>query len=658
MPKAIITDQKKEEIRDAADIVDVISDYVKLKKSGSGFTGLCPFHNEKTPSFHVTPRMGIFKCFGCGEGGDVFNFVMKLEGVGFVEAMRTLANRYNIEIPEEESPEYDAKTQLTEGIYHALRFAALFFYQNLTEEDEGQTARTYLKKRGLTSNTIKKFGLGYAPDSMEGLLQHASKEGINEMYLAEAGLIKYSEHNQKAYDVFRGRLMFPIFNPSGKVIGFGGRIMGDKQGPKYINSPQTKVYNKSEVMYGIHTARNEIRKAESAILVEGYMDVISLWQHGIKNVVATSGTSVTNEQMRLLKNYSENLLMVYDADSAGQNAMIRGLDIALTHGLNVRLMHLPEGEDPDSFVQQFGAESFREFTETESRDFVSFMIERAKEMNEWDDPIKQKNTISGILKSIANISDPVMTETLINHLRKLSGIGDKALFNELGRYIAENKREQERDQHRAAIRMNREQTESQPGSKNVPGNLPYMTVKNVRQRNAERAPYEKEIIRLMVEYGEDMVFYVGNLITDNHFEDEELKLFYQDLILRYNEEKEISVEVYSGKEHPFPALIGEVMIERYGISERGNEQRTKKIRKDADLYKTARGALKAIWIAYLKRESIKLQEKVRFAENDEQRQDSYREMIEMRKKLLQFERGSSDELFPTLEELTESEQSD
>lgn len=658
MPKAIITDQKKEEIRDAADIVDVISDYVKLKKSGSGFTGLCPFHNEKTPSFHVTPRLGIFKCFGCGEGGDVFNFVMKLEGVGFVEALRTLANRYNIEIPEEESPEYDAKTQLTEGIYHALRFAGMFYYQNLMEEDEGQAAREYLKKRGLTAATIKKFGLGFAPDSMDGLLQHAAKESINETYLAEAGLIKHSEHSDKPYDVFRGRLMFPIFNPSGKVIGFGGRIMGDRKGPKYINSPQTKVYNKSEVMYGIHASRNEIRKAESAILVEGYMDVISLWQHGIKNVVATSGTSVTSGQMRLLKNYSENLLMVYDADNAGQNAMIRGLDIALAQGLNVRLMHLPEGEDPDSFVQQFGAESFREYCESESRDFVTFIVERAKELDEWDDPIKQKNNISAILKSMSNISDSVMRETLVNHLRKLSGIGDKALFDELGRYIADNKREQQRDLQRAERRAEREQAGNQDGDNNAPGSLPYSSRRVARPKKSERPPYEKEIIRLMVEYGDDMVFYIGNLITDDHFEDEELKAFYQDVIQRYNEEKEISVEVYSGKEHPFPALIGEIMIERYGISERGNELRSKKIRKDADPYKTARGALKAVWIGYLKRELDSYQEGVRMAKAEEERQNSYREMVDVRKRLLQFERGASGELFPSLEDLLESNKAD
>lgn len=653
MSKTLITDQKKEEIRDAADIVDVISDYVKLRRAGSGFTGLCPFHNEKSPSFHVTPRLGIFKCFGCGAGGDVFNFVMQMEGVGFIEAMRTLADRYNIELPQEENPEYDARTQLTEGIYHALRFAGVFYHQQLMGEDIGEKSRNYLLKRGLKVPTIKKFGLGFSPDSMDSLYNHAIEQGINEMYLAEAGLIKYSENNQRAYDVFRGRLMFPIFSTSGKVIGFGGRVMEKDGGPKYINSPQTKVYNKSEVMYGIHLARNEIRKADQAILVEGYMDVISMWQHEVRNVVATSGTSVTDGQMRLLRNYSENLLMVYDADNAGQNAMIRGLDVALSQGLGVQLMHLPEGEDPDSFVQKFGSESFREYSRDHAKDFITFMVERAEDQNLWEDPIKRRKVISEILKSVSIITDQVMRETLVRQLRKLSGVGDKALFDELGKHISSRKNELLRDQQRERMREEREQSgiPVPPNEEVSPGSVTYgAPQKTVRQRPKKRPNYEKEIIRLMVEHGDDMVFYIGNLINDEHFEDEDLKIFFQDIIKLYSEEKEISVEAYTERDHPFPALLGEILIERHAVSERGNQKRTTKILKDSDPFATARGALKSIKIAFQKRISEDLIKKSTLETGDE-RNTTLLKLTEVRKSLLRYEKESSENLFPSFEEL-------
>lgn len=652
MANVMIPDHLKEQIRDAADIVDVVSDYVKLKKSGSGFQGLCPFHNEKTPSFNVTPRLGIFKCFGCGVGGDVFNFVMQIEGVGFVEAMRVLAARYNIELPEEPSPEFDNRSQQMEGIYYALKMAGVFYFQQLTGEDDGRKALAYLEKRGLKPETIKKFGLGFSPDKMDAFYKHALDNGINEEYLAEAGLIKYSEQSQKPYDMFRGRLMFPIFSLSGRVIAFGARIMGDANGPKYINSPQTKVYNKSEVIYGIHLARNEIRKADQSILVEGYMDVISMHQHGVPNVVATSGTAITPAQMHLLKNYSDNILMVYDADNAGQIAMIRGLDTALSQGLNVRLMHLPEGEDPDSFVQQFGAEAFHGFCRENAVDFITFRVGRAKELDEWDDPIKKKNTLTGILKSIAHVSDQVMRETLIEQLRKLSGVGDRALFSELGKHLSEVKKEKQQEIRRDQNRRKREEAEGAQSTETGPGSVSYGKPGDrlIQPRRQVRPSYEKEIIRLMLQYGEEMVFYAGSIINDEHFEDEELKTFFQDLIRRYSEEKEITVEAYTEAPHPYPELVGEIMIERHTISELGNMKRISKIKKDADPYKSVRGALKAIRLNYLKR--IKQDLQLELDEVDEkERVEVLRNLVEVSKQLTHTERTHSDELFPPKDEI-------
>ncbi len=654
MASTQITEQKKEEIRDTADIVDVISDYVKLKKSGSQFTGLCPFHNEKTPSFYVTPRLGIYKCFGCGEGGDVFNFIMKTEGVGFVEAMRTLAERYNIELPQQQDESFDERTQLTEGIYHALRFAGVYYFQQLTGEDDAAEARNYLQKRGLNAQTIKKWGLGFAGDAFDSFYKHAIESGINETYLSEAGLIKYSERNQKPYDTFRGRLMFPIFTPSSKVIGFGGRILGDRKGPKYLNSPQTKVYNKSEVIYGIHMARNEIRKADQAILVEGYMDVLSLWQHGIKNVIATSGTSVTQEQMRRIRNYSKNLLMVYDADSAGQSAMLRGLDVALQEDLFVRLMHLPDGEDPDSFVQQFGAESFHEYSAKEAKDFVSFQVDQAERMNEWEDPLRRRELVTGMLSSMAKIGDEGMLDTMVRHLRKLSGIGEQALRGELSKLrnevIEQNRRARDREMRQRNIPDESEQPQSfsVPSEENIRRNKQTA----VRKPSYKRPGAEKELIRLMIREGEEMIYFVGYYISAKHFEDEELRMFFEDITRRYEKEKDISIEIYTAKDPPFPELVSEVFMQQHTVSERKNIKGTEGPMRHSDPYAAARGAMKVLYMNFLENQRETINHELSTAD-ETRRAQLYEQLTENRQMRLKAERVSSEVLFPLPEELDE-----
>jgi len=374
----MIPDHIKEEVKAAADIVEVVSDYVKLRRTGSNFQGLCPFHNEKSPSFNVSPNLGIYKCFGCGESGDVISFVMKQDGVSFTEAIRSLGARFDVDVPEESQPENDERYREKEGIYHALAFAGRFFFKQLTENPEALEARKYLDKRGFTGQTVRKYGIGYAPAAYDTLLNAARKAGVNEHYLEQAGLIKFGRNGETAFDVFRSRIMFPIFNASGKVIAFGGRIMENvpvsdgRKAPKYINSPQTLVYNKSEVLYGIHVAKNEIRKHREVILVEGYTDVLSMHQAGISNAVATSGTALTAEQLKVMHRYGETLLMIYDSDLAGQNAMSRSVDLALREGLDVRLLQLPDGEDPDSFVRRFGRDSFVQYRNEQARDFVAF----------------------------------------------------------------------------------------------------------------------------------------------------------------------------------------------------------------------------------------------------------------------------------------------
>jgi DNA primase len=666
MKKPLLNDHIKEQIRDAADIVDVVSDYVKLKRSGNSFTGLCPFHNEKSPSFHVNPQLRIYKCFGCGAGGDVFNFVMEMEGVGFVEAMKTLAERYRIDIPEIESDESDDRYQLTEGIYHALRFAGVHFHNNLSETDEAQFARDYLKKRGFTNRTVRKFGVGYALNSFDGLLNDARSAGIREEYLAEAGLIKYQETGKKAFDIFRGRLMFPIFNPAGKVIAFGGRILQDDKGPKYINSPQTKVYNKSEALYGVQLAKNEIRREQESILVEGYTDVISLWQAGIGNAVASSGTALTIAQLRMLKRYSPNLLMLYDADSAGQSAMLRGVELALQEGLDVRMLGLPEGEDPDSFVRKFGAEAFRNLRKTDALDFVSYMVRQAEKDGSWDDPINKHNVISAIIGMIALMPNEVSRETMVLHLNKYARIGDRALFNQLGLILTENERRQAAS---SRYRSGGEEA-NRPGVES--GSVPLQEPppvdayesdtssvaaagagrgKSVSERVAQpgrkiNTPgYEKEIIRLMLTYGERMVDYIGSLCNSDHFEDPSIREFYDDIISRYTNDLDFGIEHYTERESPYPSLTAGIMMERYSVSEQGNRKRGVNVIKDTDPFKTARGALKTLKINYLKRLHDKLGTDMNTS-GDSGTEELIKKQYLVRKELTRYESLAAEDLFP------------
>lgn len=652
----MIPDEKKEEVRGAADIVEVVEDYVKLKRSGRSWKGLCPFHDEKTPSFHVTPDLGIYKCFGCGESGDVFNFVMEMEGVGFVEALRSLGDRYGVSLPEEDEEELSEEHNLREGIYHALKYAGVFFFRNLLETDQAQKAREYLKKRGYDRQIIKKYGLGYAPSDGEKLYKTALDSGISEEYLLEAGLIKPSKHGDGFYDAFRGRLMFPIFNPSGKVIAYAGRVLGKEKSAKYINSPQTKVYNKSKVLYGINFAKNEIRKTDEVILVEGYTDVISLQQYGVDNVAASSGTSLTPQQMKLLHRYGETITMIYDSDSAGQRAMKRGINIALREGMDVKLLELPEGEDPDSFVRQFGKEAFRELKKEESEGFLNYLVHKARSEGRWNE--EKEKVVTEILESIAHIPDKIKQEVEVQKLNKVSKIGDRALFDELGKIrkrLEEErqkaKKREQRRREREARKRDEQQSDQRPQAprphtvgfnEQVEGNAP-------KRRQPEppkkRPNYEKELIRLMLMYDRDMIDYIGSQCNGQQFEDEQLRNFYEDIIERYKEEKEVSVEAYADREHPFPKLVGEVALEEHSVSDRHHEKVGVQYKKDKNPYRTAKGALKALKIHYLDRLQVDLYEQYNSAEGDE-RKKVMKAMKEAGKQRTILQQSPVDELFP------------
>ncbi|MCC5942210.1 MAG: DNA primase [Balneolaceae bacterium] len=640
----MITDDKKEEIRMAADIVEVVGDYVKLKKSGSGFTGLCPFHNEKTPSFHVTPKLGIYKCFGCGESGDVFSFVMAQEGISFPESLRTLADRYGIDIPDEHVEGEDERTRQREGIFHALKFAGLFFYRQLLESDEAEKARTYLENRGYDKKIWRTFGLGYSPGN-DALLKAARKEGIGEEYLAGADLIKPSNRGDGFYDTFRDRLMFPIFNPSGKVIAFAGRILNEKKKTaKYINSAQTLVYNKSEVVYGVNFAKNDIRKEEEVILVEGYTDVISMNQYQVKNVVASSGTSLTSGQINILQRYGNRIIMIYDADSAGQSAMVRAMNIALEQGMEVKLMELPNGEDPDSFIKQFGKDSFLDLKKKSAEDFVTFTIQKAEKEGRMEGPADRSATIKQILESIALIPGELDRQFYVQHLHQKTQVyrkgTDRELFQQLDLILSERKRQESFRSRRA----------SQPQQVPPAGSMPDRDYYDAQTHQADIKParkkphYEMEVIRLLLLYGEKMREFIGHNIGEDHFEDDDIRNFFKDIMERHKNGEDVAKEHYMNRESPYPSLLGNILLERHTVSEDLAKRLGGEYRRDKNPIRTAKSCMKSLRLTFCERKRQEISEKIKVSDQD-QKIKLIEMLSKLQKEISRIQQISSDELF-------------
>ena len=372
----MITQQTIQQITSRIDIVEIIGEFVKLKKRGVNYLGNCPFHNEKSPSFTVSPSKEIYKCFGCGKSGNAIGFVMEHEKYSYVEALKWIAARYNIEIEETETtPEVKQQQQIAESLFILNAFAQKHFSNNLTETEEGKSvALTYLHHRGFDKDVIQKFQLGYNSEEKDNLTRALLQNQFNMDYAQKAGLVVV--RNELVMDNYRGRIIFPIHNQSGKIIGFGARVIkSNDKAPKYINTPENEIYVKSKILYGTYFARQAINKYDECLLVEGYTDVVSLHQAGIENVVASGGTSLTIDQLRLVRKHTNNLTIIYDGDSAGVKAALRGLDLALEEGLNVKLVLIPDNEDPDSYVKKIGTASFREFIETNKKDFIIFQLE-------------------------------------------------------------------------------------------------------------------------------------------------------------------------------------------------------------------------------------------------------------------------------------------
>ncbi|MEO0331761.1 MAG: DNA primase, partial [Bacteroidota bacterium] len=435
IPKEVV-----DEIKSRADVLEVIGDYVNLKKNGSNFRGYSPFNNERTPSFYVVPSKGFFKDFSSGKAGDSITFLMEAEGMSYVESIKHLAKKYGIDIPEEEATDEElAARNERDSVFIVMKYAAEYYQNNLWKHEEGQSiGLTYLHERGFSNETIQAFSLGYSLDQWDGLMQAALKKGYQKEYLAKAGLIIQKEESNKEYDRFRGRVMFPVHNISGRVLAFGARVLGKGEEqrsaaqPKYINSPETLIYHKSDVLYGLYQAKQTIRQEDNCYLVEGYTDVISLYQAGVQNAVASSGTSLTQEQIRLIGRYTQNVTVLFDGDSAGLKASFRGIDMLLEGGLQVKAVTLPEGEDPDSLSRRLSTSELQAYLREHRTDFIGFKT-RIYQKEAEADPIRQAELIKEVVSSIAKVPDPIQRQVYIKTTSSQLEIDEQTLISEMNK---------------------------------------------------------------------------------------------------------------------------------------------------------------------------------------------------------------------------------
>ncbi|HUH74194.1 MAG TPA: DNA primase [Chitinophagales bacterium] len=440
----MISKETIQNILDHARVEEVVGDFVNLKRAGANLKGNCPFHDEKTPSFVVSPAKNIYKCFGCGAAGDPLKFIMEHEQMNYPEALRYLAKRYQIEVVEDNQPfNEEAKEQQTfkDSLFIAMKFASKYYHDTLLESVEGKAiGLSYFKQRGFSSKTIEDFQLGYAPDGFEVFTKHAQESGYQIDILEKSGLIKVKE-GRSPYDFFRGRVMFPIHNLSGKVVAFGGRILSsDVKQAKYINTPETDIYTKGNLVYGIYQAKNDIRKLDACFLVEGYTDVLSLHQAGIHNVVASSGTALTKEQIKLIKRFTQNIILIYDGDKAGIQAALRGVDIMLEEEMDVRVVILPDGEDPDSFVKNRGTDQTLEFIDKNKKDFIFFKADiLLKDTN--NDPVLKSNAIHQIVETIAIIKDPIRKAYYTRECSKIAQLSEDILIKEVNKTLIKLQRQ-------------------------------------------------------------------------------------------------------------------------------------------------------------------------------------------------------------------------
>lgn len=493
-------------IIDTADIVEVVSDFVSLKRRGANYIGLCPFHNERTPSFSVSKSKGICKCFSCGKGGSPVNFIMEIEQVGYQEALRYLAKKYNIEIKEREMSEAEkAEASQRESMLAVNQFAMSHFESNLTDTPDGrEIGLTYFRQRGINDAMIKRFHLGYALEKSNEFYEAATRKGFKPEPLISTGLCSKSERGT-IYDRFKGRVIYPVFGVSGKVVAFGGRTLkSDKTVAKYVNSPESSIYRKSYELYGLYQAKQAIASKNKCILVEGYMDVISMHQAGVENVVASSGTSLTEGQIRLIHRFTENVTVIYDSDAAGVKASLRGIDLILAEGLNVKVVSLPDGDDPDSYAQNHSATEVEEYLATHETDFIKFKTSVLLR-DAGDDPIKRSRVIADILKTIAVIPNEVTRTIYVAECSRMLGVPEDVLMLQLAKFITERIENESNRQRQKAARESIADIEK-ADSTVAETDTTAETVADIAPELVNNADnrlekFEREIIRYVLKYG-------------------------------------------------------------------------------------------------------------------------------------------------------------
>lgn len=500
-----IPEQKIDEIRNTADVVDIISGYVQLRKRGKNFIGLCPFHQEKTPSFTVSEDKQIYHCFGCGAGGNVFKFLMDFKNISFVEAVEEIAEHLGIKISYDQNQNDEQQNELEE-FYEINLQAAKFFSDNLLKSNEGEEAREYLKNRSIKLQTQRLFGIGFAPYGWANFLNVAKDNKIDLQKARQLGLIDLNERNEY-YDKFRGRIIFPIFSPNGRVIAFGGRIMEKRDDiAKYLNSPESQIYSKRRSLYGLFHSKDEIRKLDRAILVEGYMDLVSLYQAGVKNVVASSGTSLTDEQVQLLSRFTKNIIILFDSDPAGQKASLRSIEILLKQDFEVKVITLPQGEDPDSFINKFGKEKFDEEVST-AKNFLEYQTAQFEEQGMFEDPNKAAQAIREIVTTLAIVSDELKRTFLLKSIAKKFNLREKLIESELNTVLNQSREKEVMQTSRSIVQNVRIGTE-----------LPQ--VSSVITEN----PYEKELIRLLYSGSHDIIEFILEKIGCESFSNPKYKM--------------------------------------------------------------------------------------------------------------------------------------
>ena len=605
----MIPQETVNKILDAAQIVDVVGDFVTLKKRGANHIACCPFHNEKTPSFSVSPSKGIYKCFGCGKSGTAVGFVMEHENMSYTEALKYLAKKYHIEVVEkEETAEEIAKQQRHESLYLVSDFAGKFFQDSLNTPEGQNIAYQYFKSRGLEDETIRKYGLGWSPLSRKAFSETARAAGYKEEFMVETGLsIKYDDG--RLVDRFYDRVIFPIHSVSGRIIAFGGRTLRtDKTVAKYVNSPETEIYVKSKSLYGIYFAKNEISRQDSCILVEGYLDVLSMHQLGIRNVVASSGTSLTVDQIRLIRKFTNNITIIYDGDGAGIKAALRGIGLVLKEGMNVKVVLLPDGQDPDDFARRHTLEEVRDHIETHQQDFINFKTDLLLD-EAGNDPIRRANLINDIADTIALIPDAVIRAVYVRTCADKGEIDAQILTDRVSRSrtqsILEDEKQKEREKQRMSVQQEGNAELPPPPLPDDYG--PYDVVEPLPEMMPELshgpivineqylAPCEKELLGFILEEGcsellfdVDSKYYIeGENVTvaefidgilaadDAEFVNSSYRKVYDMYFDMYDEgltQQQIQSRLLNSMDPEISAVARELLIEKYQITVKNYEQ--------------------------------------------------------------------------------------